>query len=188
MLTITVGTGLARPYGKRRDIASPAEYAAALRSLPSGVEAWWSPHVWRADYRLSESWESASAVAIDIDYEIKDATPPKNIVEALVYLAHSGTLPGSVFHLTPHGARVVFVLPAQCIDREIYRAIAVRCGSNVTEALRAADLNNDYRVDEPLLQDLGRLFFAPNALAKGIQRRADVRALFPVLDLPELTP
>lgn len=174
-LTITVGSGLTRPQGRRVVLpAGPAVamYADAYRNLPPTAESWVSPCVWRDDYRLAKQWESGSAVSVDIDYEDK-SNPPPEVSEALAQAARDGRLPGSAFHLTPHGARLLFIFGEDCADAELYVRASFGAGALAAQALDDVGAHG-YKVDEPILKDLGRLFYAPNAFAKGIQRRADV--------------
>jgi predicted P-loop ATPase len=84
--------------------------------------------------------------------------------------ARSGVLPGSVFHLTPHGARVAFLFADACSDRDIVLAAAAAA----QELVGAAIAGTGYRVDPAPTKDLARLFYAPRALAKGVQRDAEV--------------
>jgi len=173
MLAITLGEGLARPQGTALALPAAAALAEALRSQPARAERWWAPVTWLRDYRLAANWQSSSAAAVDVDYTTKDTAPAADEVERLVELARSGALPGSLFHLTPHGCRVVFAYDTECRDRGL--AIAAQRGAGALVARAIAGL--PYRVDEPLLGDLGRLFFTPNAIAKGVARAADVLEL-----------
>ncbi len=175
-LSITYGEGLQRPQGKRVSLpeGQPIDtLIAALRTLPRKHEAWWSPSTWRGDYRLAKAWESSSGVAVDIDYDIKDASPPVNLVETLVDAARAYRLPGSAFHLTPHGCRLFFGFAENCTDPELYVRASFGAGALAAQALADCGIF-DYRVDEAILKDLGRLFFAPCAFAKGVQRDAEV--------------
>jgi hypothetical protein len=185
-LAITVGAGRARPQGRGVKLAPTVEaMAGALLELPRTEEAWWSTHVWKGDYRLEKSWVSSSGVAVDIDFKFKKKTrwtrdspelvrePTKAEVEALAAFAASGAMPGNMWHPTPGGGRVVAVFDTQCVDSAAFRAAARGFGALLSEAL--AEL--PYYVDVPLLEDLARYFYGPNAFAKGVQRSAEVVTL-----------
>lgn len=176
-LTITYGAGLARPQGKRVELPpgmTPTEaVASVLRTLPAGDEVWWAPTTWNKDYRVAKAWASSSGVSIDVDYETKDAAPPVELVAALSDAAATLRLPGTNFHLTPHGARIVFMYQTDCVDPELHLSAACGAAELVTHALSDLGLAQ-YEVDPRCHKDLGRLFFGPNAHAKGVQRSAEV--------------
>jgi hypothetical protein len=175
MLTITVGAGKDRPQGRRRQLPDGApvdSFVTAYRELPSTNESWVSPNVWGDDYRLAKKWESASAVSIDVDY-VDEQNPTPEETEQLAEAARDGRLPGSAFHLTPHGARLLFVFGEDCFEAELFVKASFGAGALTAQAL--LDIGAiKYEVDEKIVKDLGRLFYAPNAFAKGVQRRAEV--------------
>lgn len=177
-LAITLGQGVARPQGKALALGAPAELAEALRGLPQAVERWWAPVTWLRDYRLAANWQSSSAAAVDVDFNFKEKTqwtrsrpdlvraPTAEEAAALAAVA----MPGSYFHPTPGGCRVVFAYAEPCTDRTL--AIAANVGAGALVAAALGEL--PYHVDEPCLGDLGRLFFTPNAIAKGVARAAEL--------------
>jgi len=148
-------------------------YIAALRSQPPRTERWHSPHLWARNYRRAQDWLASIAVVIDVDYEIKDEAPPLEVIARLADTARSGRLPGSWFHLTPHGCRVAFVYAEANPDRALQIAAERGAGALFAAALAEHDLFA-YRVDTPLLGDLARFFYTPNAIAKGVARNAEV--------------
>ncbi len=168
MLSFTVGKGLKRPLGKRVELgngsSSPRGVVLALRAMGNGVEEWWSPFTWKDSYRSARAWESAAGISVDVDFSGEDMT-----AEDVAALG-ACRLPGSAWHPTPKGARVIFVFGSDCSDSDLVRAAARGAGALVSAAIAGTR----YKVDEPVLEDLGRLFFAPKAHAKGVQRSAEV--------------
>lgn len=187
-LSITTGAGTGRPQG--REVTLPPEapvdaIKGTLLRLPSGDEAWWSPHSWKGAYRLEKSWTASCAAVVDVDFMFKRGCkrtrlnpalirdPALSEVEALAALASSGLMPGTNWHPTPGGARVIAMFAEPCTDRDLaIKAIAGLCAL-------VGDLLGDlpYEVDFVTSLDLARLFYTPNAFAKGVQRRAEVSVL-----------
>jgi len=165
-LTLTIGRGVKRPQGKRVELvngsACPRGVVLQLQQLGSGDEEWWSPHSWTNAYRLAKTWESSMGIAVDVDYAVPDQPPTADDVAQLRAIAW----PGSAWHLTPHGARVVFAFGEDCSDREL----VLRAAQGAGELVRTAIAGTRYFVDPKPLEDFARLFFAPRALAKGVQR------------------
>lgn len=186
-LSITVGCGRAKPQGQVVELASdvpPAvALARALEATPHTGERWWSFHLWQGAHRGGERWVASGGVGIDLDYE--DAkedhvAPPADVAEQIDAAAAAGLLPGSVFHLTPRGARIVFVFRGMVTDRELMSRAAVGAGAQVGAALEAAGLpvagpgRAGYRVDQKVLIDLARLLFTPRCMVDGVKRDARV--------------
>jgi putative DNA primase/helicase len=180
-LVITTGAGKLRPQGRRVAVGATArDFATALASLPATTEGWWSPHVFASDYRKGEAWESSSAVAIDLDYH--DAagahtSPPPETARALLALAKGKLLPGSLFHETPRGARLVFVLDEQLEDPDAFDAIAREAGRRTAAALGALGGRPGYEVDGKVLTDRARFLFSPRAIVGGTPRNAALEVL-----------
>ena len=71
-ISLTVGAGLDRPAGKR--VTTPVKgnvtraLADTIDALEPAVEGWWTPALFRGDYRAGDRWEGATACGIDIDY------------------------------------------------------------------------------------------------------------------------
>lgn len=167
MPVISVGAGLTRPRARRLEAPSIAE---ALSQLPGALEEWWSPHLWHGDKRTTSGWSSSWGVAIDID-----PTAPKNSAgspDALT--AKLSELPGSFAHPTPHGARVVFQYGSCCTDGAAQKRAARGAAQLVSAALVKAGLADHFKVDEPVVEDLARLFYTPRATVKGEQRTGDL--------------
>lgn len=169
-LAITFGTGLKHPSGiYTRVPPPPVDSLASMLARPEAEESWWSPHLWRDNRRASTAWMASSGIAVDIDYE-SDGEPFPEHRDALLDLATSGDLPGNLFHPTPHGARVIAMFESPCTDKDAVLAAATGFGERVAKAIAGSG----YKVDEPVTRDLARLFFTPNAIAKGVKRHADV--------------
>lgn len=195
---VTLGRRLHLPQAKRVSLGlnTPESLAATLASR-GGVGAWWSPHLFASDYRTSDNWEGTSLLACDVDYY---AAPPRghsvapvDVVTKLVGAA----MPGDLFHLTPRGFRLVFVLDrfvssagefekvARGTKRLLERALtdASLLGATrwtTVEGRRALVVDHEgYVVDDGAHFDRARLFWTPNAHADGepAVRLAEVRVL-----------
>lgn len=171
MPAITIGEGRDDPQGRIAELLPP--YTESLYQLLAGQaprkEGWWSVHSWRSAYRTKANWESSIGVAVDCDYRADDSMPPSEVAARLASAARAGDLPGSIMHLTPHGARIVFVYGSPVTGRELQIAASKGAGAIVERALAALGLADSYRVD-PCTWDLGRLFYLHNAEAKGVKR------------------
>ena len=185
---ISLGRGLRAPSARRVAVADPAELARALGEH-AGPGAWWSPHVWTGDRRASAAWEGAAAIAVDLDHYDADgrhSPPPADFAERLGEDAHG--LPGSFFHATPRGLRVIFWLAEPSTDRARYRGAAEGAAAELEAQLRELDLLGDRAsgrpglcVDGGALCDLARILWGPNAHADGEPepRHAEVLRLVP---------
>lgn len=178
-LGMTAGLGKARSRGRFIQPAAwtPAALAGEL-ARHEGLEAWWSLHQWRGNVRRADAWLRATGIVLDVD------TPDHAALAAeqrrrLVDAAEAGRLPGNLFHLTPAGARVVWMFDAAVDDADAWRVLHRDCVLDLREALNAAGLT-ELQVDTST-GDLARMFFTPNCEAKGCKRRADVVVLHPEL-------
>ena len=171
MLAITVGAGLSQPTGTYTRVPEPSidSLARILSELPAATEQWWSGHLWKDNLRRANLWQATCVLVTDIDYE-SDGDPFPEHRDALAEMATSGSLPGSLFHLTPHGARIAFVLDRPYSERRDVLAAAEAVNSIVGDAIAGTG----YKLDATCTRDLARLFFTPNARAKGVPRHADV--------------
>lgn len=171
MLAITVGSGLKNPIGRYQKIEppSPAALSSFLATIPPTIENWWSGHLWKENRRGTNNWQATNVITTDIDYE-NEIAPPKASVDRLAEMAKSGQLPGNLFHLTPHGARIGFVLSDPCTNRDEILKAAEVCDTLLKRAL----IGTGYKVDTACTRDLARLYYTPNTIAKGAERRADV--------------
>lgn len=146
--------------------------ASWLGSVEAGEERWWSPHTWENSYRLEAGWLSTCAVVIDVDHTSKPRdcpVAPDDDVNALCTVVRDRRMPGNLFHLTPHGARVIFVFDVESRDLEaVRRALRGAC------ELVAGLIPSSYKVDTGTSCDVARFFYTPNARAKGIDRTAHI--------------
>ena len=185
---ITVGAGLSRPQGCRLALAGTdglSELLAnALRATASEVEAWWSPGVFEGDYRQTKRWIGSTAIGVDADYHDatgKHAEVPAAIAAAVESAALAGQVPGSIYHATPRGLRIVLVLAFVEQDGTTWQRAAHGACALVNEWLASANIAatgagacNGYVLDVPASCDRARLLYTPNAVVRGIQRAANV--------------
>ena len=178
--------------------------ADELRKAPREPGAWWSPLTWEPDTRKKDTWEAAAAIAVDLDFGAmvwdvatgrelqKHTEAPQESREAL----ERAGLPGCLFHHTPRGARLVFVLQPPITDPDEYeRAYAGACevSRRVLECagLLAGRDKAGYAAD-PATDDLARCFYTPCALVDGKQRNAAVEVLrqdpYTAAELAQLAP
>jgi hypothetical protein len=183
MLTISIGSGVKNPACVRD---AGDDLAALLRRIPANVEGWWSPHVWANDRRAAAEWIGAGAIALDVDYHAIDATTgaathaplsPHEAARARE-VWRSEALPGSLFHLTPRGCRVVFVLDETVTDRDRFTRAARGAAALLDRALRSTGLAaSGFVLDPSPTADLARLLYLPNAIVKGEARSAEIEEL-----------
>lgn len=185
-LQITVGAGRKNARGKLVDLSAgePASkaLARALAEIPPATEAWWSPHVWEEAWRGTERWKASVGVGIDLDYHNANGdhfAAPADAAGAMLEAARAGKIPGSVFHLTPRGVRVVFVFDRMVSDRDLMVRAAQGAAKRVEEAVKALGLlgTPGYTTDTKALLDLARLLFSPRSIVEGVKRAADVFAM-----------
>lgn len=179
MFAITIGEGRQRPQGRRFPVGPPPVegLCKALKAQPARVERYWSVHLWERDYRLQKGWIASIGVAVDLDYRIPNEPPSPDVAARLAEAARTGRLPGSIFHLTPHGARLVFVYELACTHRGMQVSASKGAAALVERALADLDLF-DYVVD-PCTWDLARFYYTPNSVAKGVARTDEVVLMRP---------
>ena len=174
-MQVTLGAGLTRPQGRRVEVSGVAGFAQMLREAAVQPEGWWSPHVFDGDYRDSDKWQATWCIGLDVDQEGHQALGPE-LAMVLESAVLRGAISGSIFHRTPAGARIVFVLEGECHDPEAFDKAAAGASHAIAEDLRELGING-LTVDPKPHRDLARLYFLPNCFAKGVQRRADVYIL-----------
>lgn len=171
---ITIGEGRTNPQGRYlRCKPAVQDIAEALRKQPATLERWWSMHLWMKNKRKSDAWLASSGIVIDIDFKIPKENPSKELVERIFNAATTGELPGNLFHLTPHGARLVWVYETPCSDRDLQKKAERGAGMLAAKTLERLNLTN-YQVDAGLLGELARYFYTPDSIAKGVKRSAQV--------------
>lgn len=161
-----------------------AALCAALEQAPSSREAWWGIHSWRDCHRSKDGWLGAAGIAADIDFIDSSgshsmATPE----DSQRFRDAASTLPGTHWHSTPRGTRVLAVFPDQCTDRALWSRAADGFVEVLEGWLRANRLDCDraanlagYEVDE-CTRDTARFLFTPHSLVSGIQRNAQIHIL-----------
>lgn len=192
MLALTLGAGRRNPRGRTVDLPEPGALAGLFGK--AATEGWWSTHTWEDGHRTADRWIGSAGVMVDVDYHDgagHHVEPPEATAHALEAAARAGKVPGTHFHLTPRGARVVFLFPDQITDRELFAAAAAGAGALVTAALEHLGLHRrdntpGYEVDSRVLRDLARFVYSPNAKVDGKARAAAVLDLNSQPWLPEL--
>ena len=153
--------------------------AELIAEAPSGVEAYWSPHIWRGDHRSGRRWESACGVVIECDYRDVLGThcaPPAERAQELSRQAEK--LPGNLVLWTPRGFRVVFLLDTPECDPDLYRQATAGAIVLITTAIEDLGLGGreggGFEVDKAAT-DLARIFYAPRATVDGKERNGEMR-------------
>lgn len=198
-LSITLGSGRKDPQGERVQV-DPDELAGVLEAH-EGVEAWWSGHVWRTDYRDADQWERSALIAVDLDYGVyvETETPsgrPKikssklevpdeqrqRIADAWDF---GDFCPDAAWaHPTPHGHRVIWRLTAESTDPDEWARAAAGACRSAFDSLVALGLPlvsrdqvgiHGWHVDESASTDRARLYFAPRAFVDKHRRNGRVQ-------------
>src|SRR5690606_25131264 len=155
-LTITLGRGVANPRGRAvtLDEADPVGSFADAIAADTGREAWWSGSTFRGDHRAGENWIAAAVLGLDLDgpghVALDDATAAR-----LDELAAARTLPGSVYHRTPAGARLAAVLQEPIEDPATFAAAIAGFAALARAAIAGLQLEVDHTLDT------ARLFYGP---------------------------
>jgi len=199
---ITLGAGKDKPQGRREFVSEKPDAAAlvkVLELLPTGeTEGWWSPHVFRQDYRRQRDWVGAAAVAQDLDYYSDKGNHvklPDRILSRLDELW--ACLPSCLWHPTPRGVRLVAVLDRFETDAATYEKAARGMARGVAARLADAGLLATKRqivrrtpqrgersvvrpcgglwVDESVIADRARFLYSPSACVDGVDRVGSVQ-------------
>ena len=189
---ITIGAGLTRPQGRALRLRewTPQAIAAALDGV-RGDAAWWSPHLFEGRYRLEANWQGCALLALDLDFHDGDGKHAAMPDDARGKL-HGADLPGTLYHDTPRGARLVAVLAEPVTDADAYTRALEGYAAQAADVLaalgvQAVDGRNGLKVDTACT-DLARLLYAPRATVDGKQRSARVVVmrdkLFTLADFP----
>jgi hypothetical protein len=196
---VTISRGPASNLQGDRAVLKPDHLVDSLREVldasPRGVESWWSPVLWSADRRASLAWEAASAVVIDLNYLDAEGQRAAVPAEAVERLLAPDPLPGSLWHMTPRGARIIGVLREPCDDPKLWlracEGLAVQIHASLQERGLAGRPGFEPSVhDSDLL--LSRFLFNPSAKVHGVQRDTKVLTLrsepIEILDLAMAAP
>lgn len=171
------GGGISRctrtPFGSVEAFAKALD-AAGLRK--AAWNPWWSPHVWSGDTRRQTLWEGACAVVFDLDWEPdgKHCAVPED-VRARVLKEPPDV--GNLWHMTPCGMRIVFVLDDMCWDRDLYCSAADGACEMVRLMLEARPWMSGFVNDVAVYKDLARIVFTPKGIVKGAMRDDSVHVV-----------
>lgn len=181
-LFLTLGSGRKRPRGEARAVRDAVHLVQVL-SNHKRADAWWSAHSFRDNHRKKENWLSSCAVAVDIDYyntEGKHATPPDAARREIEPVARSSG--ATLFHHTPRGLRLVWVLTTQCGDLTAW----MRAANNIGEQLVRRLASSSFRVDKGASYDCARFLWAPTTVVEGTPRAASVEMVGAAIGLEAL--
>ena len=171
---VTLGLGVRRPQGRRvaLDPADPVTDLARILNQHRGDEAWWSPSVFDCDHRSDASWQCATVLGVDVDFH-RDGKHVEVSAEALQCVARL-TLPGTLWHPTPRGLRVVGLLDQTIVEASKYEHAATVFAGEVANALSCV---RGLHVDFGASADHARLLFTPRATARGVERSAEITVI-----------
>lgn len=172
---VTLGLGVRSPTGQAvpLDPVDPVQAFADAIDAHHGLEAWWAGSTFVEDRRHGSAWLAGTVVAVDVDTPDHGPLTAAQ-VDALDELAAAGSMPGNVFHRSPAGCRVAAVLEEPTTDRAAFERATRGLMRQVADVLAPHELGLE--VDRAT-GDVARMFFAPNATAKGTERRAAVVVL-----------
>ncbi len=188
-LAITLGAGRAKPQGRAVPLQkpgskyTPAEALTLYLERTNGDEAWWSPAIFRGNYRHGDNWLASSAAVCDVDCLDRSGAHvvvPQEVRqwahEALVMRGED--LAGLLAHDTPRGLRIISVYQAPIVDRDTQKGVLLGLSDLVAEWLDGTGLAAEgLTVDANASEDVCRFFWCPCALVDGHQRAAQLHAL-----------
>lgn len=157
-----------------------------LCSQEAAVEGWWSMAVFENRRRSARSWVLGHGFVVDLDYQNENsehAAPPDAARMAMLDAVFEGVFGANLFHETPRGCRLIFVLDTPVDNVDTWKAASKAVGKMVDTALRDRTLNpdqsgrNGYQVDSTVQNDCAKLIYLPNAVVKGVARHSDVLLL-----------
>jgi len=164
-ITITLGVGRKTTRGTAKSVR--LEDLPGVLKAHSGREAWVIAAEFEGGKRTKAAWRRSWALVVDVDHKDK-AVPTDDERRAL---SEAARVAGStLWHETPHGMRLWFVLQQACEDASLFRAAAARqcdrVDALVKETRFAADRGASCNCAQPM--------WAPNALVNDQQRQAEV--------------
>jgi hypothetical protein len=198
-IAITTGRGRGNAVGEYTKIlvngAGPVRALAnALEQLPAIDDCWWSGHLWDGNKRGEALWRASRVAMVDVDYQNDEEkarrkaqgeqkpkiTPPEATRARLIAAARALDIPGTLFHETPHGGRVIFFLAETITTAPRMKGIVHGAAALVHQALERLGLAKQngvgYAIDTGAT-DLARFMFGPRAIVDGKPRKADVLVL-----------
>lgn len=147
------------------------------------VEGWWSMAVFKNQRRSAKNWVLGHGFVVDLDYQNENAehaAPPEAARQALLNVVFMNEFGANMFHETPRGARLVFVLDQPVDNADVWKAASKAVAKKVAKALESAALSpdnsgkNGYEVDDSVAKDCAKLIYLPNAVVGGRPRQAEV--------------
>ncbi|MCA9316879.1 MAG: DUF3987 domain-containing protein [Planctomycetes bacterium] len=176
---LTAGAGTSNPQGRSVSWDGTADGLARILRGHTGHETWWAPGRFRDDYRKVSTeqgeeprWLGSRLVGVDVDFHNGKQGHAHLTAEVADSIAASPP-PCSLWHLTPAGVRIVFVLDHELTDVALWRRVARGAVSVVSEWVTRARLTG-LQIDAGASCDPARFFFAPTCRAKGADRTAEV--------------
>lgn len=175
---VTIGRGLKRPGGDLFNISeSPGEMLRIALEQHDGPEAWWSPGIFADARRSNDRWRAQFVMVVDVDYEDamgQHVAPPEP-------LDLTGA-PCALAHVTPRGARLIFLLDRPIVDRAAYP----RAWAAIVERAERWLSQPGFVVDKQC-KDLARFYWTPRATVESSPRTAAlVLGSEPVTELASL--
>jgi hypothetical protein len=167
-MEITLGVGKKNTVGRILRVENIEELAVRLEAHDRS-EAWWSPHVWDGNRRGQGMWQRAQIVAVDVDCKGEDgkkADIDEFLRGQVTDLSMAGELPGTAWHFTPHGMRLLWLYDRP-LSRGEYLSAAEHAEVETAHALRDFP---SLQIDTNCTRDLARFFWAPRA--RGIESTA----------------
>lgn len=166
-----------KKFAHRVSFDGAADFAKKLSEIPrtgASWNPWWSPHVWRQDRRLGDDWESSAMVVFDLDHEPVPGQHAPLSDEVRHAVLRNPPVYGNVWHFSPRGMRIVFLLQDTCTDKQEYAKIARGAASLVERWLNSAPELGALKNDPAVFKDYARLIYPPNAVISGVSRSAEV--------------
>ena len=166
-----------RKAAVRHQFADVLELANLLNVIEPHARAWnpwWSPHVWGRNKRVAKDWQSSGVLCFDLDHE---PTPGQHTVVTPALMEAVRENPpksANLWHFTPRGMRILFVLKEQCTDRALYLRAAQGAQTLVQAWLESAPALGVLKNDPTVFRDLARLVYPPKGFVDGVMRNAEV--------------
>lgn len=167
---ITLGRGKREARGKRVELGSDVGISLAeVLSEHTGVEAWWSGGIFNNNHRTNDTWIGQQVLGIDVDHldhlgQHAFLTPEaRQTLEAELPKA-----PCAWRHLTPRGARLIFVLDTPIVDERFFPSVWKWFLQQAFQWVPKLEVGS-FHID-PSCKDFARFFWAPLATVGGIAR------------------
>ena len=154
-----------------------------IASQPPAVESWWSMAVFKNQRRSAKNWVLGHGFVIDLDYKNEDgehAAPPDAARQAMMSAAFTNDFGANIFHETPRGARLIYVLDHPVDNADVWKSASKAVAKQAAKVLANAALspdnrgNNGYEIDDSVAKDCAKLIYLPNAVVNGKPRQAEV--------------